>query len=470
MQAPSKPFFKGLVNKVSSLWPFGRSESMPTGNTLSSATNFGLPFINLSVFKDVPMWHSLSGFQSLVDWYISNPILGAVIDIKAREYANMRIRVRNKNTMELEPYSSQKQIPKRLYQIVNKPNATQYQWEFLQQRKILKEITANSFTYANWSMSTPQKLENLTALWNAWPQFMEVKLAGKYFSATQASDVIQGWRFKYGRYSQDWQTTELLHQNDPNVDPKYGLIFGTSKIYGLEKPLSNIDMAYESRNVMMRNRGMRVLLSSDKSDDSGAIPLLPDEKEAVEKAMKEYGTLEGQKQFFFSPVPLSVAQIKQNVKELGLFDEVATDAMIVANRFGVPELLLKMYLEGGTFENVEASYRRLYQGTIIPEAEDDMNSLSSFLGLDETDWELYGDFSHVSVLQKSEKDKADAALNTSKYMERLFFVGAITHNQWLEAVGQKTYPEGDKRIWEFTPEQLNVILATKSKSNGNAGN
>lgn len=441
---------------------------MPTGNTLSSATNFGLPFVNLSIFKDVPTWHSLRGFQSLVDWYVSNPILGATIDLKAREYANMKIRVRNKKTLELEPLSTKKEIPAKLYKIFNKPNPIQSQWEFLQQRKIFKEITGNSFTYANWSLMTVQKLDNLTALWNAWPQFMEVMLAGKYFSATEAKDVIKGWRFDYGRYTQEWSTKELLHQNTPNVDPKYGLIFGTSQIYGLEKPLSNIDMAYESRNVIMKNRGMSVVMSSKKSDQSGTIPLLPDEKKAVDESMKKYGSLEGQQQFFFSDMPLEVTQIKQNVKELGLFDEVASDAIIVAHKYGVPELLVKVYIEGGTFENLESSYRRLYQGTLIPEAEDDMNSLSSFLGLDETEWELFGDFSHVAVLQKSEKDKAAANRDTSGFMERLFFAGAVTHNQWLQALDIKPYPGGELRIFEFTPEQLAVILKTPTKQDTSA--
>lgn len=443
---------------------------MPTGNTLASENNFGLPFISLNVFKDLPTWHTLSGFQSLIDWYISNPVLGATIDVKAREYANMRIKVRNKKTLEIEPEATQKEIPRRLYKFFNKPNPMQSQWEFLRQRKIFLEVCANSFTYANWSLLKAQKIENLTALWNPWPQFMEVKLAGKYFSATQAEDVIKAWRFNFGQYSQDWKPSEVLHQNSPNVDPvKYGLIFGTSNIYSLVRPLTNIDIAYESRNVIGQNRGMNVIVSSDKSDQSGRIPLLDDEKKSVQEALKEYGTREGQKQFFFSDMPLRATQIKINPKDLGFFDEVAVDAIAVAHKYGVPELLVKFYMEGGTFENIEASYRRLYQGTLIPESEDDMNSLSSFLGLDDTDWELFGDFSHVSVLQKSEKDKADANKNVSSYMERLFFAGAITHNEWLTALGLKPYgPDGNRRIYEFTPAQLEIILRTSKSSNQNS--
>jgi len=452
--------------KKSNLWPAGRSDVMATNNTMRSGETFGLPFVNSVMYQDTPTWKSLRGFDTLFSWYKTNPILYAVVMIKAREYANMKLRVRNRKTLLIEPETTSKIIPAQVYRILKRPNPTQSTWEFLKQRKIFLEVCGNTFTNFATPLGLPVKLENIQALWNVWPQYMEVMLTGKYFSATEKKDIIKGWKFKFGQYEQEWNSSQILHQNSPNIDPAQGLIFGTSNIYSLIRPLSNIDMAYESRNVMMKNRGMRVIIASDKSDMSGKIPLLEDEKKSVEDAIKTYGLLEGQKQFFFTDAPIKATPINQNVKDLGLFDEIASDAMIVANCFGVPEILVKMYLEGTTYENQDASYRRLYEGTIIPEAQDDVDSMNSSTGLDQTEWEIIGTFDHLPTLQKSEKDRAAGNRDTSIYMERLFMVGAITHNEWLLAVNLPRYEGGDRRIFDFSEAEINILFRNANPTTG----
>lgn len=411
----------------------------PTFNRWASNSVYR-PFSNYMLFNNKAYWQKLSGMQDLFDWYHTNPVFYATVMIKAREYANMRVKVVNRNNEAVEPEDTRKPIPKKIYQIFNNPNVMQSTWEWMQQRKIFLEVAGNEFTYGNFTEGAKPTIDNLIALWNVWPANMEFKLAGNFFEATEVEDIISKWKFKAGRYEKEWEPHEILHRNKPNTNVSDGLIFGQSTAHSLTRPLTNIDMAYESRNVIMRNRGMRVILTSDRQDQSGNIPLQEPDKVELQEAIKKYGLLEEQSQFFFSNQPLRAVPIDQDVMKLGLFEEIATDAMMVANGYGVPEILLKLYIRGATFENQEASVRRLYQGTLIPEAIDDMLALTTFLGLDDTDWRIVPSFDHVPVLQESENQKMEAKSKMSAFLINELNNGLITKKIYWERMGYGPIP------------------------------
>lgn len=378
------------------------------------------PMINYMLFNDTPNWRSLGSLQGLFDCYHTNPILYAVVMIKAREYANMNIQVINKRTDMPEPLNTKKKIPAKLYQLYNKPNILQSRWEFMQQRKIFFEVAGNAFMYGNFGYSRKASVESTVSLMNVWPQHMKYIPAGGYFDAVQMSDIVAKWKFDAGHYKKEWDPYEILFTNKANTEVTDDVIFGRSPAIALQKPLSNIDMAYESRNVIMGNRGMTVVMSSAAGDGTGKVALMGDQEEDMNKRIKEYGTLRGQGRVFWSPYPLEVTPINQSVEALGLFDEIATDGMMVCHGYGVPEILLKLYIKGTSYENQEASVRRLYQGTLIPEAEDDILSQSTFLGLEDSDWYLYPDFSHVPVLQESEEKKeTKLKLRSERYLAEI---------------------------------------------------
>lgn len=402
----------------------------------------GLPFVNYMLFSNTPYWQTLTGLQSLFDWFHTNPIFYATVMIKAREYANMRIKVVSRwDKDKVEPEGTRKTIPAKIYAMFNKPNVLQSRWEFFLQRKIFEEVAGNSFTYGNFAMGFKPSINSIAALWNVWPAYMNFKLAGKYFEATELKDIISEWKFEIGNYKKTWEPHEIMHKNKPNTNVSDGLIFGRSPACSLVRPLTNIDMAYESRNVIMRNRGMRVMVTSEKTDATGNIPLDDEEKLAVEEAMKKYGMLDGQSQFFFSPTPLKAVAIDQDVMKLGLFEEISTDAMMVCHAYGVPEILLKLYIKGATFENHESSVRRLYQSTLIPEAEDDMIALNTFLGLEQTDWMIVADFSHIACLQESEEKKAQTEERRKKVAMEEVKNNLMTADEYRELFGYGKMPK-----------------------------
>lgn len=424
----------------SGLWP----ETAPLNNRFINHS----PMVNYMMFNNSPLWRSLYGFQSYFDCFHTNPVVYAIIMIKAREYANMNIQVMKRNARgkdEVVKDKTKAGIPSILYKLLNKPNVLQSRWEFMQQRKIFLEVCGNNFTYGNFGFGKGQDVFSIISLMNVWPQYMKYTFGGKYFEATQLSDIISQWKFDAGKYNKVWRPDEILFTNKSNTELADDIIFGRSPMCPLQKPISNIDMAYESRNVMMRNRGMRLVFASGQGDGTGKIPLFDDDIKDLEKRWQKYGTLEGQSQAFFSPYPIEVTPIDQNVNKLGLFEEIATDALVIANAYGVPDILVKLYLQGTTFENQEASVRRLYQGTLIPEAEDDMTSLSTFLGLDDTDYYLWPDFTHVPALQESENTKEAKLKLRSDRMASEVKAGILTREEYRTAMEYGEMPEELKK-------------------------
>jgi hypothetical protein len=426
------------------------------------------PLVNYVVFQNQAHWQRLTSFQTLFDCYHRNPIFFSIVNIKARAKSSRRFQVVNRNTGKLEPITTRKEIPAKIYSLLERPNPTQNRMEFLKQWAIFEQVCGNSFVYINSPLGVKPNITNIQALWNVWPTHIQYKLTGKYFSASSVEDIIKGWRFEYGTYKQEFEPQEIFHRNSPNTEVRDGIIFGRAVACSLEKPLTNIELAYESRNVMMLNRGMRVIFTSEKQDASGKIPLIQSEKDIIQTEMKDYGLLDGQKQFFFSSMPVKAIPVDQDVRKLGLFEEIATDGRVCCNGFGVPEILLQIDIRGATFENQSASVLRLYQDTIIPEAEDEDISLNTMLGLHDTDWCLRSCFDHIPALQEAEQKKYSAYKDISTYMKELFLTGGVTHNQWLSMMDLPTYPEGDRRIWEFTPEQLDIIFrkSVESQSEG----
>lgn len=402
-----------------------------------------MPYVNYFLFSDSPLWNELKGFKPLMHSFHHNPIHNAVVNLKAREYSNMKIGVWNKRKQMLEPRTSKKPLVSKLYKMWDRPNCTQSTWEFLQQWKIFYETCGNAFSYANSPIGFKPTWETTQALWNPWPEYMKYQLTGKYFDALEISDIIKGWEFEYGKYKKTWTPQEIFHRNRPNTKIQDGLIFGQSAAEPLYRPLSNIQMAYESRNVLMKNRGMRAIISSAAGDATGKIPLQQHEKDEVDKEIKNYGMLSGQRQFFFSNYPLDVKTFDQDVFKLGLFEEIATDAMIVAIAHGVPEVLVKLYVKGATFENQEASVRRLYQGALIPEALDDMMAWSSFLGLDDTDFCLIPLFDHIVALQESEERKANVDGKLKETAMKEVAAGLLLPEEYREMFGRPPLPTAE---------------------------
>jgi hypothetical protein len=401
---------------------------------------------------------------------MNNPILYAALSINAKYLSSVDVRVRNIKTGEI--YSKQNMregkitdpIAKKMFSLMSQPNPLQSTVEFLTLNSITYDLYGNSMTRGNFAFER-YDIKNIATMYNLWPQYMKPIMTGRFLNAIDIKDIIEKW--EYTIISKDTQKyfnpDEILHRKEPNLDYtcQEDVVLGKSRVIPLQMPLSNITLAYETRNVIARERGIEVIISSDNKDQQlGSMALTPSEEKKLSEAFKKkYGSLDGQDRYMFSPFAIKVDQIDQDIRKLGILEEIGMDAMIVANVFNIPIELIKMFLQGATYENQGASDRRMYQTNAIPKAEDLFDDISNWLGTRNYGFEYVPSFEHIAVLKADRKEESLVRRNESFVCREAFLAGTITGNEWRLRMGFEKSKEKwfDLYIWEMTDAQVNLI-------------
>jgi len=413
-------------------------------------------------------WLKMADNQSYLKTFTKNPVANAVINIKSDAKANMRFKIVDLNSDEIKPKDMNLQA-KRMRSLLLNPNPLQSSFEFWKQFEVLKNTFGNSYIYPSYPAGFKKDLKDVTSMSNVWSQYMKPISTGFFFDAATINDMVKGWQFKYGTVTKMFDADEILHRNNVSIDlMEDGTILGTSRLKALAIPLSNIQLAFESRNVIINNRGFQGILTGAGKDANGTAPLLDSDKEEIQEQFEKYGLRKGQWQYIFAKNPINFIRTILPVKELQLFEEVATDTMHVAQGFGVPEILVKVYLSGATFENQEASERRLYQNTIIPEAEDDIAALNSFFKTESYGFRVEVSFEHIAVLQQNIKERSEVNRNNSAAYRLAFEKGAVTYNEWRNSIGLKPDTAmGEKTIFDLNDKELAILgITTNNGDNG----
>jgi hypothetical protein len=456
------------------------AEKLINGRTSKSASNIAVSSAIRSLVTGKPFYTSLDSQSELENEYRTNPVLSSVINMKADYSANAVISVRNIKNGEIitdkdfRNTKSNDHILKQMFRLKNNPNPLQSTKEFLSLVSIFKDVFGNGYIYGN-SATNDVNIRDIAYMWAVWSQYMKPVTTGKYFDSTSIDSIIKGWEWEWNTYKKNFTTNEILHRKEPNVRLKTpsDLVLGESRQVSLAWALSNIKIAYESRNVIAKERGMRAIISTNNKDGNvGSVPMDSDEKTEVQKDLKtNYGFLEGQDQFMVTRHNISVHSIDQDVRKLGLLNEISSDAMVVAERYGVPEVLVKLYMKGATFENQESSERRMYQNTTIPESKDRTDDINDWLKTRDFGYEYINSFDHIPVLQENVKDRSETNRNINIVQKELFFSGAITYNHWLQELGNPAVNEAwaKKRITQMNENEIQIIKGnyTISKSENN---
>src|SRR5690606_20965136 len=138
------------------------------------------------------------------------------------------------------------------------------------------------------------------------------------------------------------------------------------------------------------------------------MPIPTPEKEALEDHFKgRYGLRRGMSQFIITSAMVDFVSIGQNIKDLQLMEEVEADRQEICDGYGYPVDLVSRQ-KGSTFNNVNASEKRLYQNTIIPESGNIDDQLNILFDTEKHRLKIEYDYSHIDVLQEDKKAQADA--------------------------------------------------------------
>lgn len=337
--------------------------------------------------------------KKFLQLYLSVPELQAIINYKARVFAGMRVKAVDKDENE-------KDIPQ--LNLFAKPNPLQNFKEFATQYYVLRAIFGNEFIHPVFGNDKTA----VRALWNLPPMNAEVIPAENQlipFNMTDIDELIKSYKFWYNGATITYDAGEIIHFNDNQVQfDKERVLLGDSKIRPLVQACENIKNAYEARGILIYNAALGIL-SNETVDGQGTVNMDPKEKDQMQKDFKEqYGLTKHKWQVIMTNARLNWQSMAVDVGKLKLFEEVDSDFRTIANAHNFPpEILQPKSGNSLNQQDKDGALRQLYQEAIIPEADEWLQGLANWMGLDV---QLKSDWSHIAVLQ-IDKERASKSIN-----------------------------------------------------------
>ena len=446
------------------------STDLVAKQNLQHFANLSKQLTSTYINSGVPVWRNLSELAYLLDCYEDNPVVQSIINIDADASSNRKYFVEILKTGEQIPLSQYKGDEGQLYNLISQPNPLQSTKEWIKQFKVCKNVFGEGFMYANIpdGFSENWDYKDIISLNNLPPYLVTPQLTGKWLSATEKKEIVSSYLFRnFNNKEEPLYPERILHLNDVNIRFNQDFTRGKSKLLALKMPITNIQKAFESRNVLIMKRAPLGIFSSGNKDEAlGSLPLREEDIETAQKELSGYGLLDGQNTHIITSQPLVYQKTGSNVKELMLFEEVESDAIAVAVAYGVPELLVKYYIKGGTFENLNASEKRLYDSKIIPESEEFDDGLNKLLKLKDFGIRLFSSYSHVNVLQNDKKQESEINYKKQEIAKDRFLSGLISYGQYAIEVEVQLEDKSleKKYVWDLEENQLKAIGINNSKS------
>lgn len=376
--------------------------------------NGGSYFIPMSIIDAL----NNAGGRNIKD-YQEVPEINYIINLKARMFSNVNIRIESKTTgAEVTNNES-------LVRVLRNPNWFQSQKEFLRQLSIYRSVTGEEFIY----FLTPVGMANTyKGMFCLPPDNIEVKYKGDDFYFTESNPDIEYWYKKPNSgHKIQLDKQNIIHLTDNNIGGK-DVLRGKSNLEALRPAIDNIRRAYNKRGIIL---DMPIGgFTSNREDDTGRIPLTQGEKQtAREDLMNHKGRP------IVGSIPLSYFKMDFNAKAMGLFEEVQEDTMRVCDAFGIPFEILSA-AKGNTYENKSKAERQAYQNTIIPDWHERQYAINHTLETEGKSWHLVGDYDHLPVFQEDRNEKAQALNTMVSALTNAYEIGAITLNQYQEQLKQ----------------------------------
>ena len=303
--------------------------------------------------------------------FIEIPELRAVINKRASMMASNKPCL-YKNDIEVESHW--------LLDMIKKPNAIQSWSDVVYTMSVQDALYSNTFCYA------PKRVANVRNLYVPLPaNKIKMQLTGKRLKQMDADDLVEYFTFKYDDDSQeriDWEDMVYL-----TTDDGMNIVKPCSRIETLKYPLSNIKASYHKRNVLLENIGAIGILSAQQNDMGGAIPMTPEEKNAIRKDWYN----RQKDELIITEANVNWQPMSYPTKDLMLFEELTEDKLAIIDAFGLNYNLFSS-VNGATFSNVKDSIRMVYTDTIIPETQSMYDSIIKQFGLDVDGYKLHAEF------------------------------------------------------------------------------
>lgn len=353
--------------------------------------------------------------QNAWELFMTIPELRAVIDKRASMMSANKPVLIDKNGNLVQKHW--------LLDLIAKPNPMQ-SWA-----DVVYSLSVNDALYSNAFAYSPLRSFNQRNIFVTLPSGkIEIRTTGRTLKQMDVDGLIEGFRFKY-----DNEGFETLDLNDViylTTADGLNLIKPTSKLDALKYPLSNIKASYHKRNVLLENIGAIGILSAQKSDIGGSIPMTPEEKREIQRDWYN----RSKDELIITESQVNWQPMSYPTRDLMLFEELTADKLAIIDAYGLNYNLFSSD-KGATFTNVKDSIRMCYTDTIIPETQSMYDTIMQQFKLTDEGYKLIADFSHLPVLQDDELSKQQAMSAKVNNYSIMLRDGVITSEQYAAEFG-----------------------------------
>jgi hypothetical protein len=406
--------FKDLIRKSTSLFRF-----TPENPPEKFGGSYFYPLLsNSTTYNDL---------QLLKD-YEEIPEISAIINLKAKAFSKMKLRIVSNKTGEEEQDAKNYEYK---IKVLRNPNWFQSQKEFMMQTKIFREIWGNEYIYLNYPFGMPSR--KATAMFTLPSNLVTTNTPSPLPFYLQTDPTIE-YTFQWGNDKYIIPKENLIHLNDNRVHmTKENWVEGQSWLAYQRATVNNIREAYYSRGFIIKNIGVQgILTNAAGKDAAGQVPIDHKQVEDVQKRIAQMRGFKDKFPVIATNLPLAWQKMSvDNPANLGLYEEVKEDMFKLCDAAGTPSELFGSST-GSTFANQIWAERRLYENTIIPEAEEWIGALNSQFETENESWSIVGSFTHLNVFKENMKDQGDAINRMATGLSRALADNAISINEYRD--------------------------------------
>jgi len=381
---------------------FGVKDNDDNGNRFINRFNQLLPTMNQFWGVKRAIWIDTNNAWEL---FLTIPELRAVIDKRASMMASNVPKLYDKNGIEITKHW--------FLDMVAKPNSMQSWSDVVYSLSVNDALYSNSFGYC------PKRSFDSRNLFVPLPSNkVQINSSGKTLKQMDIDGLINDYKFQYDDNS--IETIEVGDMVYLATTDGMNIIKPTSRISALKFPLSNIKASYNKRNVLLENIGSIGILSAQKSDIGGAIPMDADEKKEIQKDWYN----RSKDEIIITESNVQWQPMSFPTKDLLLFEELDADKVAIIDAYGLNYDIFSS-VKGSTFANVQNAIRMCYTDTIIPETQQMYDTMAHQLGLSKEGITIKADFSHLPVLQDDEEKKANVLNTRADALNKIITAGVI---------------------------------------------
>lgn len=397
-------------------------------------------------------WH-YADYGSYRDAFFRCPPLAAVVLRKAAAATNGRTSISSGGR------ESKGREARKINALMQSPNPYQTGREFEMMRNVFVQVFG-------WCLVVFLKPEGFggnrdaTSMWIVPPDMLEMEYSSKEYWTTGAKG-IKSIRFRETGRRIGWDDCAFFRDMSASFSSPY---VPDSRIMSLAMPVNNIIGAYESKNVMVNSRGALGMITNQTTDENGVRVLRAEEKDSIQRDFNRmYGLRQGQYKMIISNANLKYQPMVMPAKDLMLAEEIRDNTMTICDVYGYPYDLMASE-KGTSYNNGQSADVRLYQNTIIPEADNHAEAWMKAFGCLEAGIQIKTSYDHIAALQpiREAKGKADLTINQSAQI--IFRNNGITMNEWRAMLGLHPMQGGDVYFSDVAP----LIMGVR-ESPANAG-